>query len=258
MVSPFFFGAEAQPLYGVYHPPAQDRASSKAVVLCGPGPQEYMLTHWALRRLAALLSKVGVHVLRFDYFGMGDSAGQSEDGTLQIWQQDIQTATSALKKLAKVERVSLIGYRLGAVLAWRAAATAEARPSDLVLWDPVLDGGQYLAELVESEAAFCARLLHYPTPTDPPMELGGYVLPTALREETARIRLLDEPLPKATRVHLYVGRETKENMALRTRLDSLRRFSYAHVPEEGVNGSGNLLSTRVLQVISSALAPEDS
>ncbi len=77
MTLPLFFGDPARQLFGVYHPAAEGNAAERAVVLCAPSPQEYMPTHWAYRRLAALLAKAGVHVLRFDYFGMGDSAGAS-------------------------------------------------------------------------------------------------------------------------------------------------------------------------------------
>jgi len=258
MVRPFFFGEAAHRLFGIYHQPSEHGSgAARAVVLCPPAPQEYMTTHWAFRRLAVLLAKAGTHVLRFDYFGTGDSAGATEEGTLQDWQNDVLVAERALRERSGAERVSLVGYRMGAVLAWRASQSASPKPRDLVLWDPVVRGAGYLEELRASERAFASRLLYFPHFETPPRELGGYPLPAALRHATEAIDLTKEALPAATRVHAYVGRETPDSLALSGRLKrELKRFSYQHVPEEGFKGSGNLLSNRILQVISGALSSE--
>jgi pimeloyl-ACP methyl ester carboxylesterase len=258
MRRPFFFGEDPHRLFGVYHPPTVESSGApRAVVLCPPAPQEYMTTHWAYRRLAALLAKGGTHVLRFDYFGTGDSAGETTEGTLDIWQNDVLLAEKALREQSGAERVSLVGYRMGAVLAWRATRSTEPRPRDLVLWDPVIAGSAYLRELQATDNAFASRLLYFPKFETPPRELGGYALPSAQRLATEAVDLMTEPLPTATRVHCYVGRETPESLAMSERLKrELKRFSYQHVPEEGFKGSGNLLSNRILQVIGAALSSE--
>jgi len=216
-----------------------------------------MLTHWMHRRLAALLADAGVHVLRFDYFGMGDSAGASDDGTLDVWERNIHAAQEMLLELSGAQRTSLVGYGVGAVLAWRASRSADSRPRDLVLWDPVVRGDAYIRDLCAEEGAFASRLLCFPKLERPPAELAGHVIPPAQRTATEAIDLLAEPLPSATRVHLYVGRETPGVEALAARLrGEVRRFSYEVVPEAGSRGGGNLLSSRILRVIGAALAPE--
>jgi pimeloyl-ACP methyl ester carboxylesterase len=254
MTTPLFFGEAARQLFGVYQPPAKEEGGAQqAVVLCPPGPQEYMRTHWAQRRLASILSKAGFHVLRFDYFGTGDSAGGSDAGTLAQWQEDIQRAGAELRARSGASRVSLVGYRLGAALAWRASLSDENRPRHLLLWDPVIQGGTYLHEVLVGEMTFASRLLYFPRPNG---DLFGYAFSAAERAATRSLDLLSEPLPKATRVHLYVGRETDETRRLATRLGELKRFTFEHVPEEGAKGSGNLLSNRILQAIGNALSSE--
>jgi pimeloyl-ACP methyl ester carboxylesterase len=257
MPTPLFFGEEPRRLFGVYHSPSNGQVREQAVVLCPAGPQEYMLTHWAQRRLAALLSGHGIHVLRFDHFGVGDSQGSIEDGTLEQWQKDILTASEELRRLSGVRRTSLVGYRLGATLAWRASLAAAEKPRHLVLWDPVVRGKTYLGELRVTEDSYASQLLFYPPPGDPPSELYGYPLPRAQYDATAAIDLLQEPLPAATRVHMYVGRQTGETRSLASRLqEKLKRFTHEFVPEEGRTGSGNLLSKRVLDAIGGALSAE--
>jgi uncharacterized protein len=255
--TPFFFGESTRQLFGVYHAPTIEGVSQHAVLLCAAGPQEYMLTHWVQRRLAALLAKDGQHVLRFDYFGTGDSAGATDEGTLEHWECDVQLAENKLRELSAVDRLSIVGHRLGGALAWRAAAKMERRPRHLVLWDPVVRGSTYMHDLRTADTAYASQLLYVPPQDDPATELFGHPLPSALRISTKQVDLLTEPLPEATRVHLYVGRQNDEIRALSSRLgDKLKRFSFEHVPEEGTAGSGNLLSKRVLETIRAALSSE--
>jgi pimeloyl-ACP methyl ester carboxylesterase len=257
MTTPLFFGEASRQLFGVYHAPGTSTASGQAVLLCPAGPQEYMLTHWAQRRLAAMLAKQGLHVLRFDYFGTGDSAGSIDEGRLEVWQKDIRTAEEKLRELSGAARTSLVGYRLGATLAWRASLEMDPRPRHLVLWDPVVRGSTYLHELRLAETTFASQLLYFPPLEEPPTELFGYPIPEAQRVSTQAIDLLHEPLPAATRVHLYVGRSSSEASALSSRLaEQLKRFTFECVPEEGKGGSGNLLSKRVLDTIRLALSAE--
>ena len=258
MTSPLFFGSSPQRLFGVYHPPFGHGQSDRAVLLCPPAPQEYMLTHWAMRRLASLLARAGAHVLRFDYFGTGDSAGGNEEGSLEIWQENVLVAERKLRELSGASRISLVGYRMGATLAWRASRLTETKPRDLVLWDPIVSGKSYIRDLIVADACFNSRLLYFPTPTEPPQELSGFTLSASQYQATVAVDALSEPLPNAVRAHLYVGLETPDNRALASRLEAeLRRFSYACVLENGAKGSGSLLSTRILAAISGALSPEE-
>lgn len=146
-MNPFHFGSSRQPLYGVYHPPRGQGAREHGVLLCAPMGQEYMRAHRAFRQLAMLLARAGIPVLRFDYFGTGDSAGDSDEGTVAQWLDDVGTAADELKDTASVRRVSLVGLRLGALLAARAAKGRDD-VDRLVMWDPVASGRAYADELV--------------------------------------------------------------------------------------------------------------
>ncbi len=146
-MNPFFFGRSQSQLYGVYHPPISQPARSEGVLLCYPFGQEYMRAHRAFRQIAMLLGKLGYPVMRFDYFGTGDSAGACEEVSIKQWISDIHTAAEEFKYLANLEKVSLVGLRLGGALA--AIASQEKNNFErIVMWDPVLSGQQYCDEIV--------------------------------------------------------------------------------------------------------------
>ncbi|MFK7769341.1 MAG: alpha/beta hydrolase [Mariniblastus sp.] len=143
-----FFGHPESPLFGVYHAPRGTKLRPvRAAVICPPVGQEFIRTHWSLRLLANQLARKGVHVLRLDYHGIGDSAGSIEQiDALHIWENDIAQAVDHLKKESAAETTMLIGQRFGASLAARVAE--ERRDvNSLVLWEPVLNGKKYLDSL---------------------------------------------------------------------------------------------------------------
>jgi len=49
--------------------------------------------------VAIHLANVGFHVLRFDYYGCGDSSGDSEQGEIRQWLIDILTALVQSRKV---------------------------------------------------------------------------------------------------------------------------------------------------------------
>ncbi|GJG89204.1 hypothetical protein tb265_43850 [Gemmatimonadetes bacterium T265] len=201
---PRFFGDAGRQLFGVYHPASATPARRDGVVLCYPGPQEYRQAHWAYRRLAALLAARGMHVLRFDYGGTGDSAGEAAEGSVTRWVEDVGTAVQELQDVAGVRRVALVGMRLGAVVAVRACAAGLA-VSDLVLWDPVVRGAEYLAGLDAEQAAGLGDRAYPEDDRRGVDELLGYVMTPAMRAETGALDLTAEGCGAPGRVLLVAA-----------------------------------------------------
>lgn len=149
-MNPFYFGQAPRSLFGVYHPPRSERSRDAGVVLCYPFGQEYMRAHRAFRQLALLLSGAGFHVLRFDYSGTGDSSGDAMAFGLHDWVEDTRAAMDELRDTADVERIAVVGLRLGGAIAALAAAERDD-VSPVVLWDPVVQGAAYLEEIAEAD-----------------------------------------------------------------------------------------------------------
>jgi pimeloyl-ACP methyl ester carboxylesterase len=189
-VEPFFFGSSAQPLFGCYNAPQGAGERDCGVVLCAPIGQEYFRSHRALKQLASRLAALGLPVLRFDYFGCGDSAGDGEDSRLSRWLLDIAAAVDEMRCRGPAD-ICLVGFRLGGTLAWLAGAgTCEIRR--LVVWDPVIDGRGYLRELECKEQQMLNSLGLRPATRDEgrmPLESLGYHLTEELRGELEQIDL---------------------------------------------------------------------
>lgn len=193
-MKPMFFGDSDRKLYGVYHAPSGGQRRSHAVLLCYPGVQEYGTSLWGFRRLAGMLAQAGHHVLRFDYFGTGDSMGQLEDGSLARWLEDIQQAALELRDLSGARQLSLLGNRLGGSLAVKACA-AGVDAQRVVLWDPVVSGSDYVTELEMWDVRRNLLLLHAERRGRGRTELLGYPFPQSLRAELEALRL-EHVLPR--------------------------------------------------------------
>lgn len=93
-------------------------------------------------RLFTLASRAwaarGVASLRFDFRGSGDSDGDHAEMTVSREVEDAHAAVAYARDLPGVdpERVSLLGYSLGAMVA--SLAAMQARPHRLALWAPML------------------------------------------------------------------------------------------------------------------------
>jgi pimeloyl-ACP methyl ester carboxylesterase len=148
----------------------------------------------------------GYDVLRFDYRGTGDSSGEPEEFSANDWIDDIGTAADELRETANVSNVSLIGLRLGALLA--AAACSKFPGIDqLVLWDPVLSGAEYDAELVKNSLTDLPDdhgVVYENGPReDGSLSYNGFVLSAQFRESISSLNL-PEILPRGVRKILQV------------------------------------------------------
>ncbi len=136
-MTPFHFGSANRRLFGIYDPPPKIGGAVRAAVVCHPSGDEQIYAYRTLKQLAAQMSKAGIHVLRFDYYGTGDSAGETGEGDIASWCGDIETAIAELKDMTGAKMVSLVGLRLGANLAARVAAMRRDEIDNLLLWEPL-------------------------------------------------------------------------------------------------------------------------
>lgn len=258
-MNPILFGRSPKSLFGVYHPPKAAQARGTGVVLCYPFGQEYMRAHRAYRQMALLLSKAGFHVLRFDYYGTGDSSGDAMDASLTQWVEDARSAADELKETAEVSRVAFVGLRLGAAVA---ALAAEGRDDvdQVALWDPAVTGASYLSEILEERTDSVGNSRHSQR-DDGTVGVLGFPITDTLRRELEPMDLRQVGAPAGSGRLVVAAQEREEYAALgQQKIDGVR-VSYQVIPSEGSwnevdDYGGALIPVFLIQAIVAHLSQE--
>lgn len=136
-------------IFTMLHAPRSPIRRESAVLLFYPGLSEHMRGHWALRQLAQQLAFEGWPVMRFDYYGTGDSEGETGVGTLASATLDGIAAAQSLLQLNGVRHLQLVGLRFGAMVAAR--VSRELDVLNCILWDPFASGREYLEQSAKLE-----------------------------------------------------------------------------------------------------------
>ncbi|ULU24040.1 serine aminopeptidase domain-containing protein [Dyella terrae] len=186
---PFYFGSGRE-LFGFYHPAAP--VTGTAVLLCPPFGVEQIRCHRLYRQLAHGLAESGLPVLRFDYFGTGDSAGDSREFEWTRCLADVVTAAAELRTRHGGGRVLAFGARLGANAA---LATAQAaRLAGVVTWDAITDGAALVRQYDRMQEALKVDLNRFEY-ARPELDVGsqwpGFERGDGLRDQLQALRLLD-------------------------------------------------------------------
>lgn len=228
-MTPIFFGPKDGQLYGVYHPASGNTYREYCVLLCYPFGQEYMRAHRAFRILATEISELGFDVLRFDYFGTGDSAGSGEQATAERWQEDILEAVREICEISGRQRVIVIGLRIGALLAASVSGQIVPAPA-LVMWDPIVSGEDFIEEarqLISSKSGAGHAGLNQ----DSMWNLNGFPLGKELRHEMEKLRIdIDSLIDKATGLAVFSSTVREFIGALR---DNESRCHFQLIPSDG-------------------------
>jgi pimeloyl-ACP methyl ester carboxylesterase len=227
-MNPLYFGSSDKALFGVYHAPVGQPSRNRGIVLCNPFGDEAIKSHRAFLQLANRLASERFHVLRFDYFATGDSAGESEQGTVEQWLADIGTAADEIKDASGAAKVSLVGLRFGATLALQ-AATRRRDLDRVTLWDPIVRGGNYLADLRRINEAYLRS------------EFGQRVLDLERLAPATGDEVMGFPLPPAVRSAMQAtdlckldpGAVKRATLVTSTRADAYSALA-AHLSERGV------------------------
>jgi len=173
MMQPFFFGRTSRALLGVHHPATG--LHREAWLVCAPLLQEALRCQRALWALAVALAAGECDVLRFDWFGSGDSDGATHEMSLPSLLEDLALAYLALGQLSPGLPVRCLALRSGA-LPVLVHAAAQAQPVHLVLWDPIVNGAGLVASWRRQQLEQMQGIGRYShgNPQAGPQELTGF------------------------------------------------------------------------------------
>ncbi len=147
---PLWLGEPAQQLYAALHRPDGTQAT-RGVLLVPPLLYEQPRSRRFITEVASSFAANGIAALRFDFYGSGDSAGRSDELSLSTMHEDLNHAVAALRSLTGVSRVTVVAWRAGALVAWDWLRHVTV-VSEFVLWEPILDGREWLNSLVRADA----------------------------------------------------------------------------------------------------------
>ena len=210
----FQFGDKEMPLVGYYHPPSSEANKMKSIVICHPIGHEYNRTYRCLRNLATELAKAGFNVLRFNYYAMGDSSGDTSDATIKQWLNDVELACKEIVDMSGEKNLSVIGFRFGAALALKTAE--KIKFNKILLWEPVLDEKTYLTTLKTMHKDMLSDGNRFYQPdlesTYSDIELLGHPFSKNLQSEIDQLAVGFANLKRAKSVHLISSEHEKSNL----------------------------------------------
>lgn len=135
----FWIDGRSGRLSAMLHLPA-GRTAAGVVVMCPASFEEQKTAGRCFFDTARTLAAGGWAALRFDYFGTGDSEGEHASASVGTHLLDIADAVAFARARVPGAPLCLLGLRLGATIACRAAAGLVPPPERLVLWEPVVSG----------------------------------------------------------------------------------------------------------------------
>lgn len=144
----FFRRSSGANLFGMLHF-SKDQPTT-GVVVCNPLGEEKQFCYRPFAAFSRRLATAGIPSLRFDCLGSGDSDGDASEATIATQVSDLRDAISLAASRFSIEKVVLVGLRLGAAVA---ALTAEEdkRVGGLALLSPIVDGAKYWSELLRKQ-----------------------------------------------------------------------------------------------------------
>jgi exosortase A-associated hydrolase 2 len=208
-LEPRFLDGPAGPVFALHMAPTGG-AGGRGVVLLPPFAEEMNRSRRMLVLQARALARAGIGALCLDPYGTGDSAGELREARWETWLGDVQAAIAWLRQ-AGYGGITLLGLRLGALLAAEAARAPELGIGRLVLWQPVVNGETFLTQVLRLRIAADLQTpgaaktttgeLRAAMRVGETVELAGYELGGGLAQAIDRLRLADLVPPAGTQVH---------------------------------------------------------
>jgi len=123
-------------LFGVLHIP--EKEISPGVIFFHGFTGNKCESHFLFTKLARKLCKEGISVLRFDFYGSGDSEGSFEDMSLETEMIDGESAVEYFRNLDFVDkdRIGILGLSMGAIIGVYVASKYKEVKA-LCLWSPL-------------------------------------------------------------------------------------------------------------------------
>ena len=149
MERPLYIENDNKHIFAVIHTP-EKTTKKKGIIFVHPYAEEKQRVDRILVGFARRLCSKGWFVMRFDFYGCGDSEGNFEELSNETQISDLQNVKNHFVKATGVEEVCLFGVRLGANIAIQYAGM-DNNITNIILWSPMLNGVGYAETLIRNK-----------------------------------------------------------------------------------------------------------
>ena len=149
MERPLYINCGNNNIFAVIHTP-DNIANKKGIIFIHPYAEEKQRVDRILVNCARQLCSNGYFVMRFDFFGCGDSEGNFEELSYESQLSDLRIVTKFFVKATGVEKIFLFGVRLGSNIAIQYAGV-DNNITNIILWSPIINGADYAETLIRNK-----------------------------------------------------------------------------------------------------------
>ncbi len=178
---PVVFYNQGQQINGILHSPVGYDAPCPAVAFFHGFTGTKVEPHRIFVKTARELATIGFHVLRFDFRGSGDSAGDFSEMTIGGEVSDAIKSIDVLTAMPGVDsdRIGILGLSMGGCVA-AFVSGQDARVKSTVMWAPLSD------DPPDRKQEILERSAHTPTPEEI-AALNPNIVGKAFYEELTKI-----------------------------------------------------------------------
>lgn len=208
----------------MFHPFAEEKKSAQRILV----------------EIAWNLCLEGHEVLLFDFYGCGDSEGEFKAATISRWIEDGRHALTFFRSKSSVNKIVLIGLRLGGFVALQ-LAKQYGMIEELILLEPVFDPQAYLhralrqklvKELHTTGQVMTQRAeLFNKLQNEQAIDFDGYEIGSAFYQDALRWQTARDDVKFKGKIHL-LSMTSKKSLS-REYLDVIKKYGQIGTPITG-------------------------
>lgn len=190
LIESFFLDTNLGKRFCVCHSIEDKTKTHRAILLVPPFAEEMNKSRHMFNALAQALASHGFFVLLIDLQGCGDSEDEFQDSRWENWREDLAAAYMFLRQRTQLP-ISFLATRLGALLALDFLKHGHYPIDQLVLWQPVINGRQFLNQFLrlrlasdmllgKNDSANSTQAIRNALLAGEVIEIAGYELPPQL------------------------------------------------------------------------------
>lgn len=219
-INPLFIDVNQRQLFVINYTPLR-KQSIASIIYLPPFAEEMHKSRHMVAEQARQFARRGYHVMTVDLTGCGDSSGEFEEATWELWKEDAKACYDWITSTQPAPPIILWGLRTGALLATQLSEQI-ANVHKLLLWQPIIYGDQFVSQFIRQKLAAhnilskASKKLETKSILDELnltgyIEVGGYKTTNKLLSSLSSAKITDT-VPKCQVFWFELGIENKDHL----------------------------------------------